>query len=92
MALQGYASDNQGKFPPNTGFTPDGYWFGEPIIGPWVSAPIVSPSRGLGGGVLVCPEDEEQSQRSYSMNFWASSYTDYPLPRGASSGRHDSRC
>ncbi len=82
VALLGYANDNGGKFPLNYGPTADGYWFGGIVLGQWLSTPVLSPSRGLGGGVLICGEDE-QAQRSYSMNFWASSYIDRrPAPPG----------
>jgi prepilin-type N-terminal cleavage/methylation domain-containing protein/prepilin-type processing-associated H-X9-DG protein len=81
-ALQGYASENNGKFPLNYGPTPDSYWFGDAVLGGWLAAPTVNQARGLGGGVLICPEDEEP-QRSYSMNYWASSLGSVmPAPSG----------
>ena len=82
VALQGYAAENGGWFPANYGMTADCYWFGDGVLGPWLAAPVLSPSRGLGGGVLVCAEDY-QAQRSYSMNFWASSYSGRTtMPKG----------
>lgn len=82
VAMQGYASDNNGHYPANYGATSDCYWYGEAVLGPWLSVPSLSASRGLGGGVLVCTEDE-QSLRSYSMNFWAGSFVNRtPAPPG----------
>lgn len=80
IALQGYATDNNGHYPANFGATADCYWYGDGVLGPWLAAPVLNPARGLGGGVLVCVEDE-QAQRSYSMNYWASSFVNItPTP------------
>jgi prepilin-type N-terminal cleavage/methylation domain-containing protein/prepilin-type processing-associated H-X9-DG protein len=81
-ALISYASQNHGSFPTiasNTGL----YWFHEPVIGQYLTAPDkvgrpgavpegADPSAGLAGGVFRCPNDLDDSVRSYSMNFYAS--------------------
>lgn len=79
VAMLGYASENKGHFPANFGPTADCYWYGEGVLGPWLAAPTLNPARGLGGGVLICMEDE-QAQRSYSMNYWASSFVNFMPP------------
>lgn len=82
IALQVYANDNRGRYPANVGTSANDYWFGPDVLTLSLNATNVHAARGLGGGVLVCPEDD-QAMRSYSMNFWASSFTGYkPMPPG----------
>jgi hypothetical protein len=82
-ALISYASQNKGAFPPNSAQLGQ-FWYLEGIIGPHVTAPDrvgragevppgADPSVGLAGGVFVCPDDLDDSVRSYSMNIYASS-------------------
>lgn len=82
IALISYAGQNKGAFPPNSGESGH-FWYLEPIIGPHITAPDkvgragtipagADPSVGLAGGVFVCPDDLEESVRSYSMNLYAS--------------------
>jgi prepilin-type N-terminal cleavage/methylation domain-containing protein/prepilin-type processing-associated H-X9-DG protein len=86
QALILYANDWKGKFPPNIneGLDENGnpgvYWYERPRIGSYlpdfggneaddVNSPI---SQTAGGGVFVCPNHPD-GQRSYTMNFYASS-------------------
>ena len=76
-AMFDYASSNRGRFPPNIppfGGSKAQYWYDNDRIGRLVGA-RVSPGGASGGGVLVCPQ-EEDAWRSYSMNRWASSLVD----------------
>jgi prepilin-type N-terminal cleavage/methylation domain-containing protein/prepilin-type processing-associated H-X9-DG protein len=79
-ALLNYAADNDGRFPVNAGSR---FWYAASTIGPyltdklleWNGSPMQAP--GVGGGVLVCPEDAvDGAWRSYAMNIWASSLVD----------------
>ena len=88
LALLNYAADNKGKFPPNirklsppptTGATWH-LWFDVDRIGRYlrgstrgfVHNTYADYDNAVRNPVLICPEDE-QSNGSYSMNFWASS-------------------
>lgn len=76
-AMFDYASSNRGRFPPNIpvfGGSKSQNWYDDERIGRLVGA-HVSPGGVSGGGVLVCPQDED-AWRSYSMNRWASSKVD----------------
>lgn len=77
-AMLAYASQNNGKFPPNSVSTYDAYsqkqgcyWFDPDRTGDYLSAKL-NITKMAGSGALVCPEDAT-SWRSYSMNQWASS-------------------
>jgi prepilin-type N-terminal cleavage/methylation domain-containing protein/prepilin-type processing-associated H-X9-DG protein len=72
-ALIHYSIDWKGAFPPNSADI-DQYWFNEPIIGRYIRSTIKMPDDTVAGGALVCPGDLEGAIRSYSMNFFASSY------------------
>jgi prepilin-type N-terminal cleavage/methylation domain-containing protein/prepilin-type processing-associated H-X9-DG protein len=82
VALIAYAGQNKGAFPPNSGESGQ-FWYLESLIGPNLTAPDkvgragevppgADPTAGLAGGVFVCPNDLDDSVRSYSMNFYAS--------------------
>jgi len=82
-ALIAYAGQNKGAFPPNSGELGQ-FWYLEGIIGPYITAPDTvgrageippgaDSSVGLANGVFVCPDDLDDSVRSYSMNIYASS-------------------
>jgi len=73
MALINYSVEFKGAFPPNSNDIGQ-YWFDEACIGRYIKAPIHAADNTVGGGVLVCPGDLEGAIRSYSMNFFASSY------------------
>jgi prepilin-type N-terminal cleavage/methylation domain-containing protein/prepilin-type processing-associated H-X9-DG protein len=80
-ALVLYASDNNGRFPPNTdtGVRPQ-YWYDMERAGKYISknagAPVGKNSAIVyAPAVLGCPADPE-SDRSYSMNLWASGKID----------------
>ena len=81
-ALISYAGDFNSRFPPNSGELGQ-FWYLEPLIGGYTDAPDqvgrageVPPGAGnevgLAGGIFVCPDDLEDSARSYSMNIFAS--------------------
>ena len=75
LSLIAYASDNYGFFPPNQSATSPGiYWCDSDRIGNYIPG-LATIGTGLGGGVMVCPDDEG-SMRSYSMNIWASGDVD----------------
>lgn len=82
IALISYAGQSNGAFPTIASKTAD-YWYCESIIGPYISAPKsvgqagdiptgAAQSAGLAGGVFRCPDDQDDSVRSYSLNFFAS--------------------
>ncbi len=73
MALINYSVEFKGAFPPNSNDIGQ-YWFDEACIGRYITAPIHAADNTVGGGVLVCPGDLEGAIRSYSMNFFASSF------------------
>jgi prepilin-type processing-associated H-X9-DG protein/prepilin-type N-terminal cleavage/methylation domain-containing protein len=73
--LQGYASANKQRFPPNVSFPSPGiFWYEQDRIGRHVSY-TSTPGSSLPGGIFVCPSDNN-SRLSYSMNVWASSAVD----------------
>jgi prepilin-type processing-associated H-X9-DG protein/prepilin-type N-terminal cleavage/methylation domain-containing protein len=73
MALINYSVEWKGAFPPNSAQV-DQYWFNEPIIGRYIKSAIAMPDGTIAGGALVCPGDLEGAIRSYSVNFFSSSY------------------
>lgn len=72
-ALINYSTEWKGAFPPNSNQV-NQYWFTDSILGRYIKSPIPMPDGTIAGGVLVCPGDLEGAIRSYSMNFFASSY------------------
>jgi prepilin-type processing-associated H-X9-DG protein len=81
VALIAYAEQNNGSFPTIANKLTD-LWYSQSIIGPYISAPDkvgrpgeipegAQPSAGLANGVFRCPDDRDDSVRSYSMNFYA---------------------
>ena len=81
-AFVAYAQDHQNKFPPNVGATPPpGYppnqaWYDDDKLGKYLPK-YAFPAPGsatIGGGVMVCPNDED-SVRSYSQNWLSVAYT-----------------
>ena len=73
LAMINYTVDWKGAFPPNSAEI-DQYWFTDSIMGRYLKSPIPMPDGTIAGGVMVCPADMEGAIRSYSMNFFASSY------------------
>jgi prepilin-type N-terminal cleavage/methylation domain-containing protein/prepilin-type processing-associated H-X9-DG protein len=82
LGLIAYASQNKGSYPPNSAESGQ-FWYLEALIGQHITAPDkvgragavpagADASVGLAGGVFVCPDDREDSVRSYSMNIYAS--------------------
>ena len=69
-ALLLYATNNRGKFPPNTS-VPSRWWHQADRVGQYLT-PGQSEARGP---VMTCPEDAD-AVRSYAMNVWASSAMD----------------
>ena len=86
QALTNYASENKGKFPPNINSlnppqsssypTNSNLWYDADRIGKYLPNTVVTGSDSIGTPVMVCPNDRENAQRSYSMNIWASGQTD----------------
>ncbi|MCS7032594.1 MAG: type II secretion system GspH family protein [Phycisphaerae bacterium] len=83
-ALLTYSIDFKGKFPPNIDNMPAGSiptnnsWFDVDRIGKYLPKPIIEVNApkadSVGGSVMVCPVAEtEDTARSYSMNYFASS-------------------
>jgi len=72
-ALINYSIDYRGAFPPNSAEI-DQYWFNQAIMGRYLPSPVAMIDGTIAGGALVCPGDLEGAIRSYSMNFFASSY------------------
>src|SRR5687768_244237 len=72
-ALINYSVEWKGAFPPNSNQV-EQYWFNEPIMGRYIKSAIPMPDGTIAGGVLVCPGDLEEAIRSYSVNFFSSSY------------------
>lgn len=81
-ALINYAQENNGLFPPNRNApSPGRYWTDPHVIGRYLPQAAVSGSYGVGGTVFVCPSDPG-AQRSYAMNVFASSDSDFaPVPQ-----------
>jgi prepilin-type processing-associated H-X9-DG protein len=76
VGLQGYASGNRGRFPPSLSFpSPGMFWYDLERIGAHLSMSLPDPLARPGGPVFTCPNDED-AQRSYAMNVWASSAID----------------
>src|SRR6185369_13020004 len=73
MAMINYTIEWKGAFPPNSAQI-DQYWFSDSIMGRYLKSPVAMPDGTIAGGVMVCPGDLEGAIRSYSMNFFASSY------------------
>lgn len=75
QSLTTYASENRGRFPPNINMPAPGiYWCDWDRAGRYLPNAANLPTS-VGGGVLVCPDDEGSS-RSYAMNIWASAAVD----------------
>jgi prepilin-type processing-associated H-X9-DG protein len=83
VALLGYANANNGYFPGNSA-TSGTFWYLDRVLGSHLSSPLIvsrsgevpanaQPDGSLAGGVFVCPNDLDDSVRSYSMNLYASS-------------------
>lgn len=78
VALTGYASAHRGAFPPNSSEIKQ-YWYSQSVLGEaFPGGKQVVPGE-MAGGVLVCPNDMDDSVRSYSMNVYASSYVSAPV-------------
>jgi prepilin-type processing-associated H-X9-DG protein len=72
-ALLNYSVESKGAFPPNSAEI-DQYWFTDSAVGRYIRSAIPMPDGTIAGGVLVCPADLEGAIRSYSVNFFSSSY------------------
>jgi prepilin-type N-terminal cleavage/methylation domain-containing protein/prepilin-type processing-associated H-X9-DG protein len=72
-ALINYSVEWKGAFPPNSAEV-EQYWFSEPILGRYIKSIVKMPDDTIAGGVLVCPGDLQGAIRSYSVNFFSSSY------------------
>lgn len=93
-ALVNYSVDFKGKFPPNidslnpappAGQPTNNSWFDVERIGRYLPNSVVednsaaNKSNTIGGNVMVCPvAANDDTARSYSMNYWASSKVGTP--------------
>jgi prepilin-type processing-associated H-X9-DG protein len=72
-----YAGLNDGNFPPNKSSpSPGQFWCDRKRLDSLLAHNTPANISSLGGGALACPDDKEGGQRSYAMNFWASSDVD----------------
>ncbi|MEZ6191608.1 MAG: type II secretion system protein [Phycisphaerales bacterium] len=77
IGLTSYATDYSGNYPPNWNNGPQAdwrFWYDDERIGNYMPDSIGggTVNTTVGGGGFVCPRDEN-SLRSYAMNFWGSS-------------------
>ncbi len=73
IALLNYASQSNGKFPPNNGEA-GLFWFDvDRVLKPFAGVEIPPEDRRGKRSILICPNDVDASVRSYSMNVFASS-------------------
>jgi prepilin-type N-terminal cleavage/methylation domain-containing protein len=88
LSLMLYANDHKQNFPPNANDARD-YWYDVPRIGQYlpvgelevINNASTDPGydewgmdkNTVGGSVMICP-NHPQAGRSYTMNYWASSY------------------
>ena len=72
MAMIAYAGANRGAYPPNSGAL-QLFWYQEHVIGPHIGQKSKLSDGSIARGVFVCPNDLDDSVRSYSMNVFASS-------------------
>ena len=74
-SLVHYSIDYNGRFPPNFAKDVNGkvmYWYDVDRIGKYLPDDLVTSTGSIAGGVLSCPSDTANAQRSYAMNVWAS--------------------
>jgi prepilin-type N-terminal cleavage/methylation domain-containing protein/prepilin-type processing-associated H-X9-DG protein len=76
--MQMYAAENKGAYPMNAHDPANGmnflYWYDFSQIGRYLPKnAVVKGTTTTGGGTFVCPNDDQNSLRSYAMNFFASS-------------------
>ena len=89
QAMIAYTVEFKGAYSPNS-IQIQQYWFSGHTLGRYLPTKIPLADGTLGGGVVVCPADEEPVVRSYSMNAFAASYVstfvaaqlEGPNPRG----------
>ncbi|GAB4195037.1 MAG: hypothetical protein Kow00105_09300 [Phycisphaeraceae bacterium] len=76
LGLISYATDNDDKYPANQPGVANNHtwWYQTEVIGPYLPGEITTTSGSIGGLVLPCPSDIDNAARSYTMNYWASSY------------------
>lgn len=84
QAFVAYSVENKGRFPPNTS-SPLNEWFHLDRIGKYLPANQRTGSGNVGSGVFSCPADEN-GQRSYAMNIFASSKVDANVMNSTPSG------
>ena len=88
LSLMLYANDNKQAFPPNANDAKD-YWYDTPRIGQYLPAgdlEVINTAsedpnydeygqnkNTVGGTIMVCP-NPPNAGRSYTMNYWASSF------------------
>lgn len=80
LGFTSYATDNKDKYPANQPGTANNatWWYQADVIGPYLPGDLTTNSGSIGGLALPCPSDIENAARSYTMNYWASSYKVVP--------------
>ncbi|QQE13979.1 prepilin-type N-terminal cleavage/methylation domain-containing protein [Planctomycetota bacterium] len=85
LALISFSADNDSQFPPNIMFNNSfmnwgAFWFDTEIIGSYIQGDENEVGvETVGGMVMKCPRDVDESARSYAMNGWASGQYDDAL-------------
>jgi prepilin-type N-terminal cleavage/methylation domain-containing protein/prepilin-type processing-associated H-X9-DG protein len=74
-AFIAYAQDFKNKFPPNLGSPPHAWYDEDKIVKYLPRREVVSGTKNAGGGVLVCPADDEDVVRSYAQNWLSVAFT-----------------
>ena len=87
VALIAYASENKGKFPPNTSAPDPGqYWSDVDRLGQLCNVNVLTEQNGqMVGPLFSCPQDTG-SVRTYAMNIWASSKVDPSVQNATTRG------
>lgn len=80
LGFAGYTTDNRGMFPANQPgvANADTWWYQDTVIGGYLPGDLKTNSGSIGGLALPCPSDIENAARSYTMNYWASSFKVVP--------------
>jgi prepilin-type N-terminal cleavage/methylation domain-containing protein/prepilin-type processing-associated H-X9-DG protein len=75
LTMTMYAAEQKGFYPPRVSSIPS-FWYQEDLITPYLPTSFVLGSGSVASELFICPEDIDNAQRTYAMNFWASSAVD----------------